>query len=245
MIPRSSSFKNWISINPSRYYLEKFLEQAASSLPDGAWVLDAGAGDCRYAYLFAHTNYLSIDFAQVDKQYGALDIIADLASVPLTSEQFDAIICTQVLEHLPKPWVALAEFYRLLRPGGTLWLTAPFYYEEHETPFDFYRYTRYGLMRLCEDAGFTIESIEWLEGYWGTLSYQWRSAAYILPWASPTPNRQILSLLLSAPILSTVKLVLAAMGFFAAYLDLWKRDRSRWHCKNYQLIAHKPSFIKA
>jgi len=239
-----SFFKKWISINSSRYHLEAFLIQAASSLPAGAWVLDAGAGDCRYANLFSHTNYLSVDFAQVNKAYGNLDIIADLSAVPLASEQFDAIICTQVLEHLPRPWVTLSEFYRLLRPDGTLWLTAPFYYEEHEAPFDFYRYTQYGLTRLCADAGFTIKSIEWLEGYWGTLSYQWRSAAYILPWTLPTSHYQTVSRLFSVPLLLTAKAVLAAMGLLAAYLDLWQRDRSRWHCKNYQLIAHKPPSVK-
>ncbi|RME42305.1 MAG: class I SAM-dependent methyltransferase [Chloroflexi bacterium] len=233
------TLRHWATLNSSRIYLEHFLRRAAQQLAPGSRVLDAGAGDCRYAHLFRHTDYLAVDFAQVDKPYGPLDVIADLLQLPFPESYFDAIICTQVLEHLPRPQAALVEFHRLLRPGGMLWLTAPLYYAEHEIPFDFYRYTRFGLAFLLEEAGFTVQRLEWLEGYWGTLSYQWRSAAYELPWILPPGYGPMAIRLLSGIILPAVKAILAAGGITATYLDLQQRDTSRWHCKNYCLEACK------
>lgn len=230
----------FLFFNSSRHFLHTFLEEAARQLPPGARVLDAGAGDCRYAPIFAHTKYFALDFAQVNKPYGSLDVIADLAAIPLVDASFDAIVCTQVLEHVPCPHVVLAEFYRLLRPGGTLWITAPLYYEEHEVPFDYYRYTQYGLRFLCEKAGFIVEELEWLEGYWGTLSYQWRLAAYHLPLRLKGDKTSKLLRIVSPFALGIIKLVLGIAGVFAAYLDVIMRDTSRGHCKNYRLVARKP-----
>ena len=58
---------------------------------------------------------------------------------------FDAVLFTQVLEHVPEPARVLAELHRILRPGGTLYLTAPLVWELHELPHDYYRYTSEGL----------------------------------------------------------------------------------------------------
>jgi SAM-dependent methyltransferase len=75
-----------------------------------------------------------------------------------------------VLEHVPDPAAALAELRRMLRPGGTLWLTVPFVGELHEEPFDFYRYTPYGLRALAERAGLSDVEVEPLTGYFTTLA---------------------------------------------------------------------------
>jgi SAM-dependent methyltransferase len=73
---------------------------------------------------------------------------------------FDVVLSTQVLEHVPDPLAALGEFRRVLRSGGSLIATVPFIWEEHETPFDFYRYTRYGLEHLLGLAGFDDIAVE-------------------------------------------------------------------------------------
>ena len=93
----------------------------------------------------------------------------------------DDVLLTQVLEHLPDPARVLAELNRVMKPGGTLWLTAPLFYAEHERPYDYFRYTRYGLHRLLKQAGFRVREIEWLEGYFGTLAYQARMVSRQLP----------------------------------------------------------------
>lgn len=91
------------------------------------------------------------------------------------------VLCTQTLEHVSDPLVALHELYRVTQPGGALWLSAPFTFEEHEQPYDFYRYTRFGLRYLVEGAGWAVENLDWQEGYLTQLGYELRTAARSLP----------------------------------------------------------------
>ena len=168
--------------NSSRAYLRDFLTRAARAVQPGQLVLDAGAGRAPYRDLFAHARYETADFLGVPgKNYVEPEYVCDLASIPVEDGRFDHVVCTQVLEHLPEPATVLGEFHRVLKPGGRLWLTAPFFYGEHERPYDFFRYTQYGLRHLIEGAGFTVVQLRWLEGYLGTLSYQARVLSRALP----------------------------------------------------------------
>src|SRR3712207_2554853 len=168
--------------NSSRAYLRRFLERAAQSIQPGQLVLDAGAGRAPYRDLFAHARYETADFLAVrGKKYVQPDYVCDLAAIPVADARFDHVVLTQVLEHIPEPARVLAELHRVLKPGGTLWLTAPLFYAEHERPYDFFRYTQFGLRRLLEGAGFQVAEIDWMEGYLGTLSYQARVMSKSLP----------------------------------------------------------------
>src|SRR5688572_18395426 len=119
-----------------RVYLEQFVRGAAASIPTGARVLDAGAGECMYRPLFAHADYESADFAQNDhKRYGEITYVCDLRTIPVEDSRYNMVLCTQVLEHVPDPGAVLNELYRVLKPGGRLWLSAPLYYPEHDAPF--------------------------------------------------------------------------------------------------------------
>lgn len=162
-------------LNSSRVHLEKFVRRAAVSVPQGSRLLDAGAGNCPYAHLFGTMTYETTDFGKVEKTYGHLTYECDLASIPVESERYDLALLTQVLEHLPDPLAVLKELHRVLRPGHRLWLSQPFYYEEHEQPYDFYRYTQFGLRHLLQTARFRVEEMFWLEGYVGTLAYHTRT----------------------------------------------------------------------
>jgi SAM-dependent methyltransferase len=170
-----------VTLNSSRVYLERFICQAAAALEAGSHVLDAGAGTGRYRKIFDHCTYESADFAKLDKKYGELTYVCDLAKIPVENERFDAIFCTQVLEHLPDPVSVLRELNRVLKAGGKLYVSAPLFYEEHERPYDFFRYTRYGLRSIIEHAGFDVQQVNALEGYCGTVSYQLSTAADSLP----------------------------------------------------------------
>jgi ubiquinone/menaquinone biosynthesis C-methylase UbiE len=168
--------------NSSRVYLHRFLTRAAQEVDPGQLVLDAGSGRAPYRDLFAHARYETADFLAVrDKRYAEQDYVCDLAAIPVEDGRFDHVLLTQVLEHLPEPAAVLAELHRVLKPGGRLWLTAPLFYAEHEKPYDFFRYTSFGLRHLLGGAGFEVEKIEWLEGYLGTLSYQARMMSKALP----------------------------------------------------------------
>ena len=142
-----------------RQSIAEFVAAAAASLPAGSLVADVGAGSAPFREFFDHVDYLTVDRAEsLHGDVSDFDIIASAEAIPLDDESLDAILCTQVLEHLPDPADALDELFRLLRPGGRLFLTAPLVWEEHEKPHDFFRYTRSGLEHLLTGAGF--EQIE-------------------------------------------------------------------------------------
>lgn len=168
--------------NSSRAYLHRFLVRAGEAVQPGQLVLDAGSGRAPYRDLFAHARYETADFMAVKgKTYTEQDYVCDLAAIPVEDARFDHVVLTQVLEHIPEPRAVLAELHRVLKPGGTLWLTAPLFYAEHEKPYDYFRYTQFGLRHLLEGTGFTVREVAWMEGYLGTLSYQLRVMSRALP----------------------------------------------------------------
>lgn len=222
--------------NSSREHLDRFLAEAGRELPDGALVLDAGAGTAPYRAHFGRQRYETADFAQVDKGYGSLDYVCDLTEIPVEDARFDAVVFTQVLEHVPEPAAVLAELGRVLKPGGTLFLTAPLFYAEHEVPYDFYRYTRFGLAHLLEEAGFRIESLDWLEGYAGTLSYQLKEATLKLPVRPAAFGGGALGTLTAlAGILLRIPMFVFSVMLGAA--DRRHRHTASGQSKNYRVVA--------
>jgi SAM-dependent methyltransferase len=227
-------------VNSSRRYLARFLENTANALNAGAYVLDAGAGDRRYQPLFTDAIYHSTDVKAVKKGSDELSFIGDLGSVPLKDDQYDLVICTQVLEHVKDPGAVLLEIFRVLREGGQLLLTAPLYYEEHEAPNDFFRFTRYGITQLLESAGFKIRKVEWLEGYFGTLSYELDKAARSLPLDPRKLGNPIFGMFLSALNL-ILKPTFLLLSIIFAYADIFYKYEQSGNCKNYVAIAVKPT----
>jgi SAM-dependent methyltransferase len=137
-----------------------FMCQVAAELEDGARVLDVGAGEQPYRELFGHVDYVTSDWAHsVHPGARRVDIVAPADDLPVDEGTFDAVICTQVLEHVAEPADVIAELFRVLRPGGRLYITVPLTWEEHEAPYDFYRYTRFGLEHLLGGAGFQDISV--------------------------------------------------------------------------------------
>ena len=127
----------------------RWLKATLGKIPAGSRILDAGAGEQQFRKFCEHLDYVAQDFAQYDGagnqaglQTGAwdqskLDIVSDITAIPQPDASFDAIMCTEVLEHLPDPLAALREFARLLKPGGDLVITAPFCSLTHFAPFHF------------------------------------------------------------------------------------------------------------
>lgn len=206
-------------------------------MPRGGRVLDAGAGDGRYAELFRASEYESADFCQVAKAYANVTYVCDLGAIPVEAARYDLVLCTQVLEHVPEPGQVLAELFRVLKPRGQLWLTVPFFYEEHETPYDFYRYTQYGLRYVVERAGFQIARLEWLEGYAATAAYQLGLAARSLRRLPRKPGlRAALGRVLPKAVLPPL---LQACAAGLARLEGRGKYTSSGICKNYALVATK------
>ena len=159
-------------IDPFHTSLNQRLAKAAKSLPAGALVLDAGAGECPHAILFAHTRYVKLDRGIGDKMwdYSKVDVLGDIGALPFPAGVFDAVVNIQVLEHLREPGAGIAEMARVLKPGGQLILTTVQCWEIHQHPNDFFRFTRYGLEYLFDKAGLesrveALGGLFWLIGF--------------------------------------------------------------------------------
>lgn len=159
--------------NSSRWHLDRWVAEAGRVGTDKSFrVLDAGAGTAPYRKHFQHVTYETADFGEVDKEYSHLDYTCRLEQLPMADETYDLVLCSQVLEHISEPLAVLREIRRVLKPCGQAWLSAPLFYQEHESPYDYYRYTQFAWRHLAAEAGFEVVSLEWLEGYYGTISYQ-------------------------------------------------------------------------
>jgi SAM-dependent methyltransferase len=225
--------------NSSRTWLRRVNASFAASIPAGSIVLDAGAGDQPYRSLFSHCSYEAADFERVDKVYAVSTYVCDLASIPVPDNRFDAIVFNQVMEHLPDPLSVLREFKRVLKPGGRMICSAPFFYEEHEQPYDYYRYTQFSWRLLMREAGFQIDSLEWLEGYWGTVAYQLETASRYLPFKPRELSLGIVGWFSSALFL-ICKCAFRAMAQIFYLLDERNRITHRGYPKNYVVLVTKP-----
>lgn len=163
-----------MSDNSSRDWIDTEVLAFSKTIEPGSKILDAGSGGQPYIDLFSHATYESADFEKVDKQYVKPTYSCDLSAIPVEDARYDAVIFTQVMEHLPEPLTVLRELRRVLKPGGRVLATMPLWYEEHEQPYDFYRYTQFGLRYLFGQAGFTVDEIRWLDGYMATVTHQLR-----------------------------------------------------------------------
>ena len=118
--------------------------------------VDLGCGRCPYVDLFGGMQYLGLN---LDAEDAEPDAIADATALPLSNDCVDIVFCTQVIEHVPRPELILAEAHRVLRPAGELILTAPFYWPLHEEPHDYFRFTGHGLTQLLRDGGFEVDTV--------------------------------------------------------------------------------------
>ena len=143
-----------------------------STLGRHARVLDAGAGERVHAKYFQGHHYVAIDLAIGDTSwdYGKLDAIADLTALPFREASFDACINIVTLEHVHEPACALREIERALKPGGRLLLIVPHEWEVHQSPHDYFRYTRNGVAYLLKKAGFLEFDIQPVGGYFRLIS---------------------------------------------------------------------------
>ena len=165
----SPELRAFVAESIDRRPILEFMTGAAESLNPGSRVLDAGAGSAPYGELFAHCDYVTTDWEEsVHEAARSADVVAYLDDLPLDDGSFDAVICTQVLEHVKDPVVVLAELRRVLVSGGALWITVPLVWELHEEPHDYFRYTAHGVASLLERAGYADAQVRGFGGYFST-----------------------------------------------------------------------------
>lgn len=166
---------------------EAWLAETLAAIPSGQRILDAGAGELQYKRFCSQLDYVSQDFGKytgggdgAGLQMAAwdqsqLDIKSDITSIPEPDSSFDAVMCIEVLEHVPDPIRALRELTRLLRRGGTLILTAPFCSLTHFSPH-FYQtgYSRYFYEYWLRELGYDIVDLQWNGSYFEYLAQELR-----------------------------------------------------------------------
>lgn len=149
LTPRHGDFEYLVNVD-----LRLAIEPISTS--EKLTILDYGADLFPYKPLFPNSDYRCADFAG----YGAIDYILNAdGTVPEKDNVFDLIISTQVAEHVESPPSYLSECFRLLKPGGRLFITTHGSYEDHAYPYDFQRWTADGLKRDLEKANFVVDYI--------------------------------------------------------------------------------------
>lgn len=147
--------------------------------------LDAGTGRAPFKPLMEQ-QCDSVTCIDVEDRAGLVDLVADVQAMPqVKSDAYNFVLCSQVLEHVPRPWDAMAELSRVLRADGVLVLSVPHLSPIHEAPHDYYRYTPFGLTTLAEQSGLEVISIQPTGGLFCFLlhpvSYVWMSTVGALP----------------------------------------------------------------
>jgi 2-polyprenyl-3-methyl-5-hydroxy-6-metoxy-1,4-benzoquinol methylase len=159
---RRNSLK--IPIHHGHYFVLRHLKnftytQIPSIIKPGMKVADIGCGEQPLRKLIESCggSYTSVDVIQ--NKANNVDIVADISAIPLLSESFDVIICTEVLEHCFDTQKALLEMCRLLKPSGAIIITTPFNFCLHEIPYDFSRLTPFYIEYWLPKLGFKAPEI--------------------------------------------------------------------------------------
>ncbi len=131
-------------------------------------LLDVGCGNQPYRPHFPNvTRYVGLDYpvTQALQDFEARpQVFGDARRLPFADETFDAVLCAQVLEHVNQPVEVLQEIGRVLKAGGTGILSAPFIYNVHVGPYDYFRFSPFGLAELLQNAGLRLKTLRYQGG---------------------------------------------------------------------------------
>lgn len=177
----------------SAYWSHSRLKKAitANSHQAKGVLLDIGCGVKPYEKVFAPfvQKHWGLEYSPESGYWGnRADVCGDASMLPFVDDSVDTILCTEVLEHVSHPEKVISEFARILRPGGVIITTAPFFYPIHDS-FDFFRYTDKGLEEIMQRQGFIIDKVQSLSGtgitlallfniYWFDTGFLWTKWLY-------------------------------------------------------------------
>lgn len=141
----------------ARRDLMKNISKSADKL-DGK-LLDVGCGRKPYKKIFRNvTEYTGMDIENPGHDHSEedIDVYYDGKTFPFPDNSFDSVLTNQVFEHVFNPTEFLSEINRVLKPNGYLLLTVPFIWDEHEQPFDYGRYSSFGIKHILKNNNFLV-----------------------------------------------------------------------------------------
>ncbi len=105
-----------------------------------------------YLNLGSGNTSLGPHVVNVDQtSHDEVDLVCDIAKLPLEDNSIDGVFNISVLEHVPEPDRVVKEIFRVLRPGGFVYTDVPFVVGYHASPDDYWRWTHQGVRRLHGD----------------------------------------------------------------------------------------------
>ena len=150
------------------HFLIRDIKYAVARYATGK-ILDVGCGNKPYEALFNTNkeNYIGCDVVQSSEN--KVDVLCKATEIQLESNSFDTVFSTQVMEHVDNSDKMMQECNRVLKPGAHLILSVPLCWELHEEPYDFFRFTKYGLKELCDRNNFEVIEILPNGGKWAAI----------------------------------------------------------------------------
>lgn len=177
-------------------------------------LMDFGCGRKPYRNLFTNvTAYIGVDIEQTghDHSNSQIDVFYDGKTLPFGEDSFDSIFCSEVLEHVFNIDEVLPELKRVLKKDGQILITVPFCWNEHEIPYDFGRYTSFGIKHLLEKHGFSIIEIR-KSGHFSQVISQLASL-YIYEVIKKTVKSKTLHYLLSMLLIVPIHIIGGIIAF--------------------------------
>lgn len=195
-------------------------------------VYDLGCGERSYENFILQEGadkYIGVDWSHTLHALKA-DIITDLNKPfsMIEDASADTVFSVSVMEHLCEPQCFLNESFRILKPGGVILVQVPFQWHVHEAPYDYFRYTEYGLKYMLAKAGFEKIKVTPTSGLWSTMALKanYQSLRYIGG---------------KRPLQFFMRAVAIPIWFAGQYIGYWldKIDFNRNETVGYTVIAHK------
>jgi SAM-dependent methyltransferase len=168
-------------------------------------LLDFGCGRKPYKPFFEVSEYIGLDIEESGHSHKneSIDVFYDGGKIPFADDHFDSVFSSEVFEHVFNLDEVLLEIRRVLKPGGHLLVTVPFVWDEHEVPYDFGRYTSFGIAHMLKKAGFELVSSDKTTTYVETIFQMWN--AYVSQ--AVLPQNKVLKALLTPVFIAPVTLV--------------------------------------
>jgi len=215
-----------------RRFFEKYM-------PPDSVVYDVGCGQKPFAALLEGKvrKHIGVDVADGFYQPHQVDLIGSAYDVPAPDGIADAVILSEVIEHLETPLLAVQEAHRLLKPGGLVFLSFPFLYPQHAAPRDYLRFTEFYLANKIAGENLDIVESSRLGGYWYLMGMY--ASMYL-----QELDRGVLKMTMLVKVASAVVglICLALHKFEEVLLRIAGKDvaeiRAKWTA-NYQVVLRK------